>query len=378
MQHSHKKSKMRQRRKYCEKLLIYLIIFLTIFTSCSDKSRKYSYINYKKLERPDNRVKLNSTVVNKDIFAPGPMAIIKNYLIFIDHKAGKIIKINDLESCKLFKSFGSLGQGPNEFIGASQIIPDPKNEDIFWIYDVSTRKLVKYDINKVFNDEFEPEEIVNIIEGNGPPFHLIITPGEKILGIGLFFKGRISVYNMNGDFIRRIGKIPVILKNERFGPQHSHGFTGKFVLRNRSKEIYIATLNGAIIEKYNIENGKLISTFYGPDSFFPEYEIVPAGQFYTITFNEKTRYGYLDICYNQKLDKIFLLYSGKYFFNKDKNPAYLSNIIYVLDDKGKIIEQIELDREIFHMIISEDGSIIFGETESEIIKFEYFEYNKMN
>lgn len=354
------------------KSILFLIISLIIFTGCSDKFGKYNYINYKELKRPNNTVKLHSTVVNKyDIYAPGSIAIINNYLLFIDHKADKIIKINDLKSYKLLKSFGRLGQGPSEFIGASDIIPSQKDKNIFWIYDISTQKLKKFNINKVLNNKSNPEKIIRIKGGNGIPTQLIITPDNKILGIGFFFKGRISIYNMSGDFIRSVGKIPVILKNERFASQHSHGFTGKFILKNKSKEIFIATRHGAIVEKYNIGNGKLISTFYGPDSFFPEYKIVPVGEHYTMTYNKKTRFGYLDICYNKKLDRLFLLYSGEYQYNKENKEANFSNIVYVLDNKGTIIEEIELDKEVGEITISDDGSTLFGVSRNEILKFEY-------
>lgn len=356
------------------KSLLYLIIFVIIFTGCSDRSKKYNYINYKKLIKSNKIEKLNSSIFNNsDIYAPVSITIINNYLLCIDHKAEKIIKIFSLKSTKLLKSFGRLGQGPNEFIGASEIIPDPKDKNVFWIFDVTTRKLKKYNIIEILNDKFEPEKIIEIINGNGAPFHLLITTDEKIIGVGAFFKGRISIYNMNGDFIRSIGKIPVILKKERFGPQHSHGFIGKFIFKEKSKEIFIATRYGAIIEKYNIENEKLVSTYYGPDLFFPEYKIVPVGDYHTMTYNKKTRFGYLDICYCKNLDRLFLLYSGKYQYNKENKEPNSSNIIYVLDNNGIIIEQIELDKEVYQMTISDDGSTIFGVTESEILKFNYNE-----
>lgn len=353
--------------------LLYLIIFLTIFTGCSDKYKKYNYNNYKELKRPNNKVKLRSTVViNKnDINYLTSYTIINNYLLLIDTKADKVIKIFDLKSYKFLKSFGRRGQGPSEFIGASDIIPDPKDKNIFWIFDITARKLKKYNINKVLTNKFEPEKIIKIIKGNGPPLHLTITQDDKIIGVGAFSKGRISIYNMNGDFIRSVGKIPVILKNGRFGPQHSHGFIGRFILKNKSKEIFIATRYGAIVEHYNIENGKLISTFHGPDSFFPEYKIVPAGESYTMTYTKKTRFGYLDICYNKKLDRLFLLYSGKYQHNKENNRPNFSNIIYILDNKGTIIEQIVLDKKVLEISIFDDSSALFGRTENEILKFEY-------
>jgi len=352
--------------------ILFLIISLIIFTGCSDKFEKYNYINYKKLKRPNNKVKLHSTVVNKYIiYRPSSIAIINNYLLLIDVKADEMIKINDLKSYKLLKSFGRLGQGPSEFIGASQIIPDQKDKNMFWIYDITARKLKKFIINKILNDNSDPVKIIRIKGEKGNPFRIVVTKDNKILGTGNFFKGRISIFNMSGDFIRSVGKIPVIFKNERFASQHSHGFTGKFIFKNESKEIFIATRHGAIVEKYNIGNGKLISTYYGPDSFFPEYKIEPAGQYYTMTYNKKTRFGYIDICYNKKLDRLFLLYSGKYQYNKENKKANFSNIIYALDNKGTIIEQIELDREIFQMTISDDGSTFFGLSETEILKFEY-------
>jgi hypothetical protein len=293
--------------------------------------------------------------------------------LLIDYKADKLIKIFDLKSYKLLKSFGRLGQGPSEFIGASDIIPSQKDKNIFWIYDISTQKLKKYNINKVLNNKFYPEKIISFKTGVGIPKQLIITPDNKILGIGFFFKGRISIYNMKGEFIGSIGKIPVILKKERFASQHSHGFEGRFIFKNKSKEIFVAPLLGAIVEKYSIDSN-LITTFHGPDSFFPEYKIVQAGEFYTMTYNKKTRYGYVDICYNKKSDRLFLLYSGEYFFNKENKRnkrVSFCNIIYVLNNKGTIIEKIELDKEIIQMTISDDGSTIFGLSENEILKFEY-------
>ena len=255
--------------KLRRELLLYLIILLIALTGCTEKSKKYNYSNYIKLKETDDILKVHSTVVinSKDVYSLRSVEIISNYLLLIDPKADEVIKIFDLKSYKFLKSFGRKGQGPIEFIQASQIIPDPKDKNMFWIYDISTRKLKKYSIEKVLNGEFKPEKIVKILKGYGIPFYLKITSNEKILAVGAFSKGRISIYDMKGNFIRSIGKIPVVIKKGRFGPQHSHGFTGNFSLKN--KEVFIATRYGALIEKYNIENGKLVATYFGPDYFYP-------------------------------------------------------------------------------------------------------------
>lgn len=364
-------------RNFKNKSILLLLFFIFLFIECSCKHKKYTYSNYQKLKISDKTIKLHATVVNNfDIYFPSTSSIINNYFVLVDSKADKLIKIIDLKSNELLKSFGSRGQGPDEFIGAREIITDPNDKNFFWIYDISTRNLKYYNINNILNNNFYPEEIIRIsTENSGVPAQLIICPDKTMLGVGLFLKGRISIYGTSGNFVRSIGKFPVILKNEEFAAQHSHGFSGNFAYKDISKEIYIATRLGTIVEKYSLD-GKLISTFHGPDSFFSEYDIVPAGQYYTMTYNKNTRFGYLDICYNKKLDRLFLLYSGKYQFSKDnKKLGNFGNIVYVLDNKDAIVEQIELDKDIFQMTISDDGSTLFGLSEKEILKYEHTNKN---
>ena len=354
-----------------KKKLICLFVFLSIFMNCSDKSRNYNYTNYIELKKPDKTIQLQSTVVNKyDLYAPSNIQIIDQYILLIDTKADKIIKVISLKTNELLASFSNLGQGPSEFISASQIIPDQKTNINFWIYDVSTRNLKKYNIDNILNGNSFPEEIMRITsEGSGVPFHIIFAD-NKIFGTGYFNKGRISIYDEQGKYIRSIGKIPVVLKNERFAAQHSHGFEGNIVIKEKTEEIYLATRLGTIVEKYSIA-GELISTFRGPNSYFPEYDIVPVREYYTMTYNKKSRFGYIDICYNKILDRLYLLYSGRYQYGNENERSYMGNTIYVLDKKDTIVENIELDKDIFQMVVSNDGSTIFGLSEKEVLKYEY-------
>jgi hypothetical protein len=351
---------------------VLLIIFSFLFIECSCKHKRYNYSNYRKLKLSDKIIKLQSTVVNKfDLFFPSAFSVINNYLVLVDSKADKLVKIIDLRSNELLISFGSRGQGPDEFMGIRQIIPDPNDKCHFWIYDVSASKLKYFNISNILSGNFYPEEIVNISHKDGYLAQLIILPDKSVLGVGFQWKGRISICDMSGNLVKSIGRIPLILKDERFAVQHSQGFIGNFTFKDVTKQIYIATRYGGIVEKYNMD-GKLISTFLGPDSFFPEYDIVPAGQGHAMTYNRNTRFGYLDICYIKKLDRLFLLYSGKYKYNKDeKIRGEFSNNVYVLDNKDTIIEQIELDKDISQMCISDDGSAIFGLSQTEVLKYDY-------
>lgn len=352
-------------------LIPILIIIIYLSMECSCKHEGYNYSNYHELTTPDNIIKLHADVINKfDVNFLSHSSIIDGYLVFIDSKADKLVKIIDLNSYELKKSFGNLGQGPDEFIGINQIMPDPSNKRAFWIYDVSTKNLKYYNIINILNNNFYPDRTIRLSTGkSGLCTQVLICPDRTILGVGLLWSGRVSVYDMEGEFIRDIGKVPFIKKDKRFTAQHLHGFAGNIAYKPMSKEIYVATRLGTIVEKYSLD-GDLLSTLIGPVSFFPEYDIVPAGQYYTMAYNNDTRFGYLDICYNEKLDRLFLLYSGKYQFHKDRNKrGFMGNTVFVLDERDEIVEQIELEKSIFRMTITEDGSSLFGLSEKEILKY---------
>ncbi len=355
--------------------ILIIFSFLFILFNCSDRLIKYNYINYKKLVKPACITKLKSIEFNKDklnLYAPVNLAIVGGYLILLDSKSEEMLKIIELDTNKLLKSFGHKGQGPEEFISISQIIPDRKEKNSFWIYDIFTRNLKKFNIRSILNDDFYPEKVIKISsEKNGVPARLAFTADDKMFGVGFFLKHRLSIYDKDGNFIKGIGQLPFTAKDERFKTQHSQGYIGNFIIKEASGQIYIATRYGSIIEKYDMD-GNLISTLYGPELFYPEYDIVPAGQSYTITYNKKTRFGYIDIQYNERKNKLFLLYSGKYKFskkNKEKTKANFGKTIFVLDDNDTVLEQLELDKEIFRMIVSEDGPLIYGLTGTGLLIF---------
>ena len=356
---------------------IKLIFFVSVIVLSGCKENN-NYINYFKLNNFEKQTKLFATkIIESGINFPYTMEIFGKYFIIYDLKSVKQIKIIEIESHKLLNSFGCQGQGPGEFISPSVIFRDKKDNNAFWIFDMPAMRLSKFNIYKILNDDFLPETIIVLpIEKCGYVNHLLMTPDEQFLGVGFFTKGRIAAYNMDGSFIRSIGKVPTYSGNDKFAMHHSHGFTGRIVYRNKSKEMFVATQLGTVIEKYNI-SGNLIATFIGPDSFSPEYDIVQAGSGLTMSYNNKTRFGYLDICYNENLDRLFLLYSGKHQFVKNRsNRAYIGNIIYVIDENGVVTTRYNLDEEIHHMCISDDGSLLIGLSEEAIYKFNLNDQHK--
>jgi hypothetical protein len=167
--------------------IFFSIIFIFVIVQ-PIKGRKYNFANYKKLDEPKKIIELDSVVLNKfSIYFLSDIELVNDYLVVSDIKSEKMIKIIDLKSGELLKSFGLRGQGPDEFISVAEIISDPKDKKLFWIFDITTHILKCFNINKIFKNIFTPEKIVRISQKTGFPFHLTITPDEKMIGTGYFF-----------------------------------------------------------------------------------------------------------------------------------------------------------------------------------------------
>ncbi len=354
-----------------KKNIVIFIFILSAFINCSNEFSKYNYVNYKKLEKPRKAKKLSSVIlVNKEkINLLSNFDIVDEYIITIDMKSDKLIKIFNNETGKLLKSFGRKGQGPSEFIGASDIIRDPNDKNMFWIYDLTAKEIKKFSIKKVLNGDINPEKIIKLKERISK---IKIAREEKIIGESFSGNARLRLYDKEGKAIGKIGKVPIKLKDNKFVSQHLHGFWGPFIYKEKTEEIYLATMYGSIIERYFLRKKSIVTTYYGPELFFPHYSIIFAGSYYTITFDKKSRYGYIDMDYNKKTDKIFLLYSGKFF--KGGIYAAFTNIVYTMNNKGELEEELILDKKVHKIRVSEDGSTIYGAGSNEILKFEY---NKM-
>ncbi len=342
---------------------------LALLIGCKAKSNCTDVQN---LLDPSNEIRLEAKQMNvAGIAFPQYFEIIGNHCVIIDTKADEFLKLVNMKSNEFLKSFGRKGQGPGEFVYAASILPDRGDKGCFWIYDSQLRRLSKFSIQSLLHDQCLPEKIVKLQPANGGYINQMkIIPGGQLLGVGLFSKGRIAVYAQNGEFIKTIGRLPVEPEKEGQAVNYSHAFMGSMAYRDNSREIFVATRLGTIIEKYDM-TGIMKATYIGPEAFFPEFDRVQTGEGVTITYNEKTRNGYLDICYSKKWDKLFLLYSGKYKFDKEgKIQDAGGDIVYIMDSCGAIENKLKLNREIYQLRISDDGRVMYGSSDAGLIQFE--------
>lgn len=355
--------------KFTIKLIATVIVILCT-AGCTEKPEP-KLKNVKYMQKPGVKISMKSTkVANIKPLYIVSMNTVGKYLVLIDKKADKVVKLYDTEKNMVVKAFGELGEGPVEFISPTAVIPDVMDKRAFWIYDMTKSKLKKFNIDNVLKDKYGPEKIIRISSTKcGFSKTVTLTDRQEILGVGFYTVGRIALYNKTGEFKKTIGNVPVDGGAINLTSNHSHGYVGDFVFVNKYKNVFIATRYGSILEKYSL-NGD-VTTYMGIDPFFPEYDIANARGSTTMMYNDKTRFGYLDVCYNKKTDRLYLLYSGKkQFINKRPSNAYLGNIIYEFDIKSeKLIKEIELDRKVWEICLSENGSKIFGLTDDDVYQF---------
>jgi hypothetical protein len=345
----------------------FFALFLLILISCSNVD-DYNYLNYQSLKFSKNIKQVKtSIIISKEITNhPTSIGLLDKYIILIDNKADNIINIYNANSKKLIKSFGHIGQGPEDFFGAAQVIPI--NKEIFWIYDLSTCKIKKYNLNELLISNKELLQIIQLDTKNGFTYQVKIIK-DKIYGLGTYFKGRMCVFDMKGHLIKNVGKIPIKFKKEILASTHSHAYQSSFVFNPVTNRICVATRFGTFIEYYDL-NGKNVLTLQGPEKISPQYDVVPVKDYFSMSYNKNTRFGYIDICYSKKLNLTFLLYSGKYQF-KDKLPNYGNNI-YILDNKNKLMSCLKINKNLLKIIFSDEKAKLFGLTnDGEVICLNY-------
>jgi len=356
--------------KVLQLLKFWGLVLVLVLISCSANKKSHTYSNYVKLIEPQEVRFLTSTVFLQDpqVYLVNDFVVFDKYMVLIDDKGDHLVKIFDLNNGQLMASFGERGQGPSEFISAWRIVKCEGEAQKFWVLDIATKNLKLFSINSVCSGIEKPERIVHLTEESGSSIQLEMLDKQNMIALGFYTDCRLVEFNDVGRQIGKIGSLPIKLKNDIAAMQHSHGFEGSFVLNRKLGEIFVATRLGTILEVYNIDKG-LTKTLYGPEPFFPDYEVARYGENHIKTYSRKSRFGFIDITFLERTETIYVLYSGR--FKHNDRQAFAGDVVYVLRSNGEILHKIKLDRNIYRLKISRDGTLLWGiSAESEVLCFE--------
>ncbi len=142
--------------------LIFLTLAATLLISCSEKSEaKYIYKNYKYLNAPKQKKQLQTVIIkNRKLIYPSVIGLLQDYIIVADEKSENMITILSEKDGKTVASFGKFGKGPGDFVGPADIVQCALSKDCFWIYDISSLNMKKFNIKTILEGNYEPEKII--------------------------------------------------------------------------------------------------------------------------------------------------------------------------------------------------------------------------
>ena len=350
---------------------IAFLVLILLFIACSKNNDKFTYDKIIKIKDSSEIIKVK-TINFINIESITEFEFFDKYLVLIDKYSDFMIKVYSLKTNKIVAEFGRKGQGPSEFISPSDIVKDNLNGDCFYIYDISTNLIKKFCFSKIIKNDFNPDRIT--LFKNSTIFE-IKKIKNGFMGTGIIGKSRLAIFNESGEVIKKIGELPIREEKEVLISSHSHAFRSSFVILRKKNKVFMALRFASILEEYDLGKQSLTNVYGCPEIFFPNYDIVPVMQYYTMSRNKDTRFGFLDIDYNDENECLYLLYSGeKTFDNKGRaTQGYRSNMIYVMNLKGEIIKKIKLDKDIITIKFDNSLSYIYGAASNGIVKIEYKE-----
>jgi len=244
---------------------------------------------------------------------------------------------------KFVKSFGSYGEGPGEFQNPHHISVDDK--DNLMIVDLGPQKLLKYDRNGAFIDDYKMAgEDATVGPG----------PRDKILAVGMIFEpvNETAVYtlslkllNMDFEELHVIDQFSFEMNPKKIKVSDpffcwSSSKDNIYVANeNRGYEIWVFDSNGKIIQKIQKELAEIpISEDYKTKILNPLPEFMRAAAF----FPE----------FHTPFQSIVAVEDGVTVVNNPKDPIYRNNVFFIEEELSIERKSAEPEEEMFQNIVS--------------------------
>jgi len=266
------------------------------------------------------------------------MTVVDTFLLLANQHDSDVLQIIGTGSNKLLATIIPRGTSKGRCLNVASIVPTDSN-DIVWLYDVTSVKLLKIDLQKAVKEKnYTPEKEYTATS----PTMAVKSPcwidDSTFAGCSYFADdSRFVFFNDNFRVTKKIGQLP---PSQRGWPDENP--KGKFgllamcytglLIRHPQEELFALAYNKASrLEFYTGE--KLIKIVRGPDLFDPIYEFQDYNGVHVPKENENTMYAFSAIQYDK--ENIYLLYSGR-----KSNPT--GQQIHVFDWEGRPVKILEL------------------------------------
>jgi len=302
---------------------------------------------------------------------PRTLTVNNGTLIITDISKNAMIHIVDLESNQYLKSLGKKGYGPNEVMTVGHSLSlRPGDKNGFWTYDMSQLRMSYFDYTKLDTLKTASKQYVFRL-GDFKSFRVGWTNRNTLLGLPYDGGPRLIEYDTTGAVLNEIGDYNGVLDDKYMSGTLAQLFQG--VIRANPKgdkfihsSIYVDRLN-----LYDLKKERILE-ISGPLNIEPVFDEVIIQNNPTLGINTQEAYQMYSDSYISE-DRIYGLFSGKKWMGSPSGVEN-SNLIYVFDLEGKVLEALKLDHTIRAFTIDPKTNTIYGvlsNSEADIVKFLY-------
>jgi hypothetical protein len=257
----------------------------------------------------------------------------------------RLTKNNQLEQ---LSTFGTMGEGPNEFIFNTAM---NIGENKISIFDKSLLRNYIIDLYSLSNNtkiQMKTEYL-----NNSSSFNKLIAIEDNIyFGNGTFERGMFAFYHHDSLIYTDVPypEDGIDASNEQKGMVYQ----GCLVKQLRGNRFVYGGYYGHILEIFSID-GFSLKRIFSDIYEFPQYGMKQSGTFLEANYKNNNRTGFFSISTTQEY--IYALYSGK---KRGDDRIDYANIVYIYDWDGNRIKKCIMDKDVSGICVDKNNKKIYG------------------
>jgi hypothetical protein len=351
-----------------------IVVFLfSFFSNCENKKITLSsYFDGKQA------ISLHSiTLLSEEVTAdPGTLLCYDSLLILQNLMSQPVFSVVDINKGTLIRSWGTVGNGPGEYVGCLQMDLSFQR-GLINIPDNFQARMYQYSLDSIlYSNEVQPNDLFSSSKNKHTKnmYSRILQVNDSIfLGIQISNLGRFLVFNINSDESYPQGEFPKSDDQQKLPDENikmlGDAYQGYLRYNYVQNKVVYASSNSEIVEIFKL-NGLHLELEKGYYTSLPSYslkETGDGGKFLQLQIDNGHT---IDLSSSDKF--IYVLYADA---AKDASfeEKHISNLILVFDWNGEPVKKYILDAKVKAFTVSEDEKRIFAvynNPDPEIIYFD--------
>lgn len=293
-----------------------------------------------------------------DIYKPHFIGVTDNYVIVSDRATSKHLHLISKEDLRYLGSFGSYGDGPDEFLSFSNFTTTFEKDQVNF-YSGNDRKLVFFSLKEGLTKEevplLSPDSILRIAEISTDYLHVNMLSRDLMVAKLINSDDRFVIQSLSsGKILEKYDSWEGMLK-EKDIPNSilASVFQGKVAVSPNTQYFGHATVLWDFIEVYDTVNDTWLR-LSGPDRLEHVFSISTSIGYPMHSYDtEKNRLGYIQLALGNNF--IYALYGGQKITH---NPYPTKLLIFNYD--GDPIKAYELDVvPSYGMAIDDENNMVY-------------------